>query len=707
MPNPLYEGDDHNLLGNRTVGDPHPQYVNKNHTGTQTLLGDLVIDGSLVVGGTGPDHISDADGDTYVRTEQNTDEDILRFGTAGTERMTIGSTGVVTINPGQTSTGDFVVHGASTTNLILADASLDGVGIGTNVQANAMRVAMSTGIFYTTPQLSHGGDGTGISYRINADAGFVATFDITQDTDPRTRIEVSSAGSIISFLQDAELQFPPGANTGLITWGGGTDTAVIRYDGADLVIDPRPSGAGDVLIPRDDAAVAFGDGAGGDARIYYDGADFVVDPRVVGSGALKVVGDFELGVNGSAGYDLDLFTSASGKGILWRPNAAGSNPKFSYMGVNDYALHWLLDSNYTASIGSAELIRGTLGLSQASGGKSIAIVLKFQVDDDRDITAVTGPAVDFVRPFYLVVDRSANYSNNQLINVGAFITEVERLEANDAGVYSLSTGGQNQELRFSTASFAAFAPTFSATSGSNSYTIRGQRYEGVIGGNGNAQTSLAVAFVDIATSYLQVSGVLGFGAGGSHYGLHYHPSVTVGTGTLTEAALRADRSGILLASDDAGTGFAGGYILMGAGQDVRIGYTGTVWDFDVKAATTEIVFNNSGVDTDFRIESDGDTHMFFIDAGADGGAGRVGIGTPTPEALFDVDGQARVAMLQVDADLGSGTTSLLTIPNSVAAVSGATPAVLATTGGGPTGAAQTHWLKIYHGTTARYIPVWT
>lgn len=72
----------------------------------------------------------------------------------------------------------------------------------------------------------------------------------------------------------------------------------------------------------------------------------------------------------------------------------------------------------------------------------------------------------------------------------------------------------------------------------------------------------------------------------------------------------------------------------GTGEDVFINYTGTVWNFDVEKATSEIVFNNSGFDTNFRIESDNNANMFFIDAGLN----RVGILTNTPASTLDVRG---------------------------------------------------------------------
>ena len=48
------------------------------------------------------------------------------------------------------------------------------------------------------------------------------------------------------------------------------------------------------------------------------------------------------------------------------------------------------------------------------------------------------------------------------------------------------------------------------------------------------------------------------------------------------------------------------------------------------------VFNESSADTDFRIESNGQTHMFFMDAGND----RVGIGTSSPNSSHKMTIQA-------------------------------------------------------------------
>jgi hypothetical protein len=54
------------------------------------------------------------------------------------------------------------------------------------------------------------------------------------------------------------------------------------------------------------------------------------------------------------------------------------------------------------------------------------------------------------------------------------------------------------------------------------------------------------------------------------------------------------------------------------------------------AAGTGAVFNEDGVDADFRVESDTNTHAFFLE----GSSGNVGIGTSSPGQRLDVTGAA-------------------------------------------------------------------
>ena len=46
------------------------------------------------------DAITDADADTKIQVEEGSDEDIIRFDTAGTEQMTIKADGTITLTQG-------------------------------------------------------------------------------------------------------------------------------------------------------------------------------------------------------------------------------------------------------------------------------------------------------------------------------------------------------------------------------------------------------------------------------------------------------------------------------------------------------------------------------------------------------------------------------------------------------------------------------
>jgi len=60
---------------------------------------------------------------------------------------------------------------------------------------------------------------------------------------------------------------------------------------------------------------------------------------------------------------------------------------------------------------------------------------------------------------------------------------------------------------------------------------------------------------------------------------------------------------------------------------------------------SEAVFNEGGIDTDFRVESDGNANMLFVD----GGTNRVGVGNAAPSTMLEVTGNG-------DADTGITTT---------------------------------------------------
>jgi len=72
------------------------------------------------------------------------------------------------------------------------------------------------------------------------------------------------------------------------------------------------------------------------------------------------------------------------------------------------------------------------------------------------------------------------------------------------------------------------------------------------------------------------------------------------------------------------------------------------------AAGGHAVFNEDGVDADFRIESDTNTHAFFLE----GSSGNVGIGTSSPGAKLDVVGNAKFLSLTASMFSTTATTGV-------------------------------------------------
>ena len=62
----------------------------------------------------------------------------------------------------------------------------------------------------------------------------------------------------------------------------------------------------------------------------------------------------------------------------------------------------------------------------------------------------------------------------------------------------------------------------------------------------------------------------------------------------------------------------------------------------LKLASTVAVFNESGGDIDFRVESSNNSNIFFVDAGFDSGQGAIGIGTSNPSRASGFGGSQTV-----------------------------------------------------------------
>ena len=79
-----------------------------------------------------------------------------------------------------------------------------------------------------------------------------------------------------------------------------------------------------------------------------------------------------------------------------------------------------------------------------------------------------------------------------------------------------------------------------------------------------------------------------------------------------------------------GAGISDTNYLTNAGGNFYISHNGTYDDFVLKSG--DLILNESGMDRDFRVESDSDTHALFVN----GENGRTGLGVANPQASLDV-----------------------------------------------------------------------
>jgi hypothetical protein len=107
--------------------------------------------------------------------------------------------------------------------------------------------------------------------------------------------------------------------------------------------------------------------------------------------------------------------------------------------------------------------------------------------------------------------------------------------------------------------------------------------------------------------------------------------------------------------------------------DIRgtLGVTGATTLSAPLTVNSSAVFNESSADSDFRVESDGNADMVFVDASTD----RVGIGYASPTKTLDVNGEVRIntvtatptSLLGKD---GSNVVGEVTLGNSLTLSSG-------------------------------------
>lgn len=338
----------------------------------------------------------------------------------------------------------------------------------------------------------------------------------------------------------------------------------------------------------DNSSAIFGTGS--DSSIFYDGTNLIIEPRLVGSGIVKI-----------GAQDTDIRSLH-----VYR------------IGIGD------------AVVSAGALLQGTTSSSTISGVFSATLTH-------------TGPTNTMRTMLFTSVHQGTATGNHTSIgsvftgNIDSDASTATRSGIGTQGACGFSSGRVQTQ---GTADFSSvIAKTVSSDSTHTGGTIRARNL--LV----EAEKTFAVAGATVAISVAaQFQGTVhifsdkklilegtAFSAGDSYF--IFNSATTDidcfvdNTKTQTWDNDAIDYFVLQRQGDNLETRF-------GTGEDVSIGYTGTVWDFNILQATTEVVFNNAGIDTDFRIESDTDADMLFVNAGTN----RVGISTNAPTKTLGVDG---------------------------------------------------------------------
>jgi hypothetical protein len=194
--------------------------------------------------------------------------------------------------------------------------------------------------------------------------------------------------------------------------------------------------------------------------------------------------------------------------------------------------------------------------------------------------------------------------------------------------YNQSSLGVNQDVTgiYSSVNTTGYTSTGILSEASTIYTtaigVKGKATQSDINGPG-----VAIGIVgEIAAS--------GSGSNGSTYAGYFNNTSTVGGnhyGLFVNTASGGDYG---IYQTGSGINVLGSNTSIGG----TLGVTGETTLSAPLTVNSSAVFNEGSTDSDFRVESDGNANMVFVDASTD----RVGIGTASPTKTLDVNGDVRI-----------------------------------------------------------------
>ena len=452
------------------------------------------------------------------------------------------------------------------------------------------------------------------------------------------------------------------ANAGVVVDNITIDGTEIDLSSGDLTIDV----AGDIILDADGGDILLKDGGTQFGKIGKGGgSDLTIDASIAdkdifftgtdGSSAITAL-TLDMSNAGAATFNSSVTSQA-----IIATNASGTPSTFNGA-----------DNNNTLQVFAGTTSNQSFGLLVDAGTSSSDYAAEFRKADNTTIMRIRGDGnvgIGVASPTF------GSGSGLEIQQAGVTTLRLENssdsnsfeMSATDAAV-SLK-GFNNFPMIFSTnnAEVARFDASGNFGLGTSSpaapLSIEGSstgEFDALILRNSNAASSgqsAAMIFEassgtsgDEAASVAKISGLrTGSGATGD---LLFH---TTSSGTSSEA-LRLESNQDAAFSGNLNipekiihSGDTDTFIRFAGANDIRI----VAGDVEHAAFDGTIVFNQSGADMDFRVESDSNTNMLFVDAGNN----RVGIGTGAPEEQFSVqDGSGGIIFL---GRTSGSTTGLL------------------------------------------------
>ena len=382
--------------------------------------------------------------------------------------------------------------------------------------------------------------------------------------------------------------------------------------GSQNIIIKQGSGA-TITIPPGDTKAIYSDGAGSGAAMVDAFASLsVVDLNVSGNldvdgtanldavdidGAVQIDNTVSVGVD-DTGYDVKFFGDTASAFMLWDASA------------DDL----ILGGAAGLSVNSAALVTGVLtttaatvfnGGFAANDGSTISTA-----DNTTQLTLISTDADANAAPTLDLYRNSGSPADEDLVGQTRFVGRNDNSQDVNYAIIKtkmLDVSDGTEDGRFE-------IETISAGGGLNRLTIDPTE---LIINDGSADLDFRVEsdaethmlFVDASTNRIGVM----YNSPAAN-GIHVRPS---GEAQIFIGSANAGGATLILDGDANGDGSGGDYAY------IKHDTSGNLTIENLAPSGTEIAVNDNGGNIDFRVESDGNANMLFVDAGSD----HVNIGT--------------------------------------------------------------------------------